>query len=151
MTGVQTCALPIYRNAYLALLGMPATAEALLDPLLHNLSAGVAAVGEACEKGSLEIDADGMLHLPPVTALPDDGEPRRVRELIYKKIGKVQFPDVLLEIDALCNYSETLLGHRAQTVAELLALYAAMLAHGTDIDAKSVAAMIPGLDTILFR
>ncbi|MEJ8852263.1 DUF4158 domain-containing protein [Variovorax rhizosphaerae] len=135
------------RNAYLALLGMPATAEGLLDPLLHNLSAGVAAVGEACEKGSVEIGADGMLHLPPVTALPDDGEPRRVRELIYKKIGNVQLPDVLLEIDALCNYSETLLGHRAGSVAELLALYAAMLAHGTDIDAKGIAAMVPGLDT----
>ena len=135
------------RDAYLALLGMPATADALLDPLLHNLAAGVAAVGEACEKGALEIDPDGMLHLPAVTALPDEGEPRRLRELIYRKIGDVQFPDVLLEIDALCNYSDALLGHRAETVAELLALYAALLAHGTDIDAKSVAAMIPGLDT----
>jgi hypothetical protein len=59
----------------------------------------------------------------------------------------VQLPDLLLEIDAQCNYSEALLGHRAETGAELLALYAALLAHGTDIDAKSVAAMIPGLDT----
>ena len=62
-------------------------------------------------------------------------------------IGDVQFPDLLLEIDALCNYSDALLGHRAETHAELLGLYAALLAHGTDIDAKSVTAMIPGLDT----
>jgi len=88
-----------------------------------------------------------MLHLTAVTALPDEGEPRRLRELIYRKIGDVQLPDLLLEIDAECNYSEALLGHRAETGAELLALYAALLAHGTDIDAKSVAAMIPGLDT----
>jgi len=60
---------------------------------------------------------------------------------------RMQFPDLLLEIDAQCHYSEALLGHRAETDAELLALYAALLAHGTDIDAKSVAAMIPGLDT----
>lgn len=48
----------------------------------------------------------------------------------------MQFPDLLLKIDALCNSSEALLGHRAESVAELLALYAALLAHGTDIDAK---------------
>lgn len=46
----------------------------------------------------------------------------------------MQFPNLLLKIDALCNYSEALLGHRAESVAELL--YAALLAHGTDIDAK---------------
>ncbi|QNK67157.1 Tn3 family transposase [Variovorax sp. PAMC26660] len=134
------------RDRYIALLGAPAKVDDLLERLQDNLRAGVAAVAEACEKGKVEIGADGMLHLPPVSALPDDGEPRRMRELIYKWIGDVQFPDLLLEIDALCNFSEALLGHRAQTVAELLALYAALLAHGTDIDAKSVAAMIPGLD-----
>ena len=78
-----------------------------------------------------------MLHLTAVTALPDEGEPRRLRELIYRKIGDVQLPDVLLEIDARCNYSEALLGHRAETGAELLALYAALLAHGTDMPRAS--------------
>jgi hypothetical protein len=43
-------------------------ADALLDPLLHNLAAGVAAASEACEKGSLEVDPQGMLHLPAVRA-----------------------------------------------------------------------------------
>ncbi len=128
--------------------GLPANVDDLLDPLEDNLRAGVAAVAEACEQVALEIGADdGMLHLHAVTALPDEGEPRRLRDLIYQKIGDVQFPDLLLEIDSLCNYSQALLGHRAESVAELLTLYAALLAHGTDIDAKSVAAMIPGLDT----
>ncbi len=130
----------------LAMLKLPATADEYLEPLLANLQVGVAAVAEAHAKGKVEIGDDGMLHLPQLTARPDDGEPRRTREAIYKVIGDVQFPDLLLDIDALCNFSEVLLGHRAETVAELLALYAALLAHGTDIDAKGVAAMIPGLD-----
>jgi hypothetical protein len=132
------------RDKYIALPGVPANVDDLLNPLLHNLGAGACAVAEACERGAIEIGIeDGMLHLPAVTALPDEEQPRRLRDLIYKKIGDAQFPDILLEIDALCNYSEALLGHRAETVEELLALYGALLAHGTDIDAKSVAAMIP--------
>jgi hypothetical protein len=135
------------RDKYIALVGLPRTADEFVEPAFDNLRVGVAAVSEACQKGKLEIGADGMLHLPAVTALPDDGEPRRMRDLIYQLIGDVQFPDLLLEMDALCSISEILLGHRAETVAELLALYAALLAHGTDIDAKTAASMIPGIDT----
>ncbi len=135
------------RDKYIALLGLPHTADEFLDRCLATLKVGVAAVAEACKKDRVEIGADGMLHLPAITALPDDDEPRRTRDLIYKIIGDVQFPDILLEMDSLCSYSQALLGRRAETVPELLAVYAAMLAHGTDIDAKSVASMIPGIDT----
>lgn len=69
-----------------------------------------------------------------------------MRDLIYQLIGDAQLPDILLEMDALCSVSEVLLGHRADTVAQLLALYAALLAHGTDIDAKTAASMIPGVE-----
>ena len=135
------------RDNYIALLGLPRTADEFIEPALDNLKVGVAAVSEACKKGKIEIGADGMLHLPAVIALPDEGEPRRMRDLIYQLIGDVQFPDILLEMDASCSVSEVLLGHRAETVAQLLALYAALLAHGTDIDAKTAASMIPGVDT----
>lgn len=134
------------KSRMLALLKLPATAGEYVEPLQANLQVGLTAVAEAFARGKVEIGADGMLHLPQLMAMPDDGEPRRTREAIYKVIGDVQFPDLLLDIDALCNFSEVLLGHRAESVAELLALYAALLAHGTDIDAKGVAAMIPGLD-----
>ena len=135
------------RQSYLTLLGLPASADEFLEPLLGNLKVGVTAVSEACAQGKVSIGTDGMLHLPPVSALPDDLDPRKTRDHIYKLIGRVQLPDVLLEIDSLCNFSESLLGHRAESVAELLALYGALLAHGTDIDAKSVASMIPGTET----
>ena len=53
---------------------------------------------------------------------------------------------MLLEVDAATGYSEALLGHRAQSTDELVALYGALLAHGTDADAKGVASMVPGLE-----
>lgn len=135
------------RVKYLGLLGLPAAADTFIEQLLDTLRAGVAAVAEASAKGKIEIGGDGMLHLPAIVALEQDDEPRRTRDLIYKTIGDVQFPDLLLEVDASTNFSEVLLGHRAKSVAELLSTYAALLAHGTEIDAKGIAAMIPGIDT----
>lgn len=75
------------RDKYVAMLGLPASADAFLEPLLANLHAGVAAVAEACDRGSIEIGADGMLHLPAIAALVDDGEPRRTGDLIFRTIG----------------------------------------------------------------
>jgi TnpA family transposase len=134
------------RAKYLALLGLPADADTFIAPLLDTLEAGVAAVAEACAANKIEVGDDGMLHLPAVVALEEDDEPRRTRDAIYKTIGDAQFPDLLLEVDAATNFSEVLLGHRAESVAELLSVYAALLAHGTEIDAKGIAAMIPGLE-----
>jgi hypothetical protein len=136
----------LQRDEQVELLGMPKSAADFLEPLLANLMAGMSAVAEAQRRGKVEIGADGMLHLPAITALPDQAEPVRTRETIYNLIGSVQFPDMLLEVDAATGYSEALLGHRAQSTDELVALYGALLAHGTDADAKGVASMIPGLE-----
>ena len=136
----------VQRDEQAELLGMPKSAADFLEPLLANLMAGMSAVAEAQRRGKIEIGADGMLHLPAITALPDQAEPVRTRETIYNVIGNVQFPDMLLEVDAATGYSEALLGHRAQSTNELVALYGALLAHGTDADAKGVASMIPGVE-----
>jgi len=135
------------RAKFLGLLGLPLAADTFVEQLLDTLRAGVAAVAEACAQGKIEIGDDGMLHLPAIVAVEQDDEPRRTRDLIFKTIGDIQFPDLLLEVDASTNFSEVLLGHRAKSVAELLSTYAALLAHGTEIDAKGIAAMIPGIDT----
>lgn len=134
------------RQRLIASLGLGDTADSLLAPLLDNLKAGLSAVAEACDAGKIHIGTDGMLHIPALTARHDDGEPRRTRDLLFKTIGKAQLPDILLEMDVLCNFSEALLGHRAETEAELLSAYAGLLAQGTDVDANGVAAMIPGID-----
>jgi len=136
----------VLRDEQAELLGMPKSAADFLEPLLANLMAGMSAVAEAQRHGRVEIGADGMLHLPAITALADQAGPVRTRETIYNLIGSVQFPDMLLEADAATGYSEALLGHHAQYTDELVALYGALLAHGTDADAKGVASMVPGLE-----
>ena len=136
----------VQRDEQVELLGMPKSAAEFLEPSLANLMVGMSAVAEAQRCGKVEIGTDGMLHMPAITALGDLAEPVRTRETIYKLIGSVQLPDMLLEVDAVTGYSEALLGHRAQSTDELVALYGALLAHGTDADAKGVASMIPGLE-----
>ncbi len=134
------------QREHVELLGVPGSFDALLMPLVAAIHAGMQALVEALRVGKVEIGTDRMLHLPALTALPDDGEPVRTREAIYRRIGDVQLPDLILEVDAATNFSDALLGHRAASSQELIAVYGALLAHGTDLDARGVAHMIPGLD-----
>lgn len=134
------------RERHLLILGQEGTVNAFLQPLLKHIEVGLEAVAEAKRQGKLNIDAQGMLHLPALEALPNEVDPKRTRDLMFKEIGSVQFPDLLLEVDAYTNFSEVLLARPATDERELVALYAALIAHGTEIDAKSVAAMTPQLD-----
>ena len=136
----------LHRKEYIAQLGVPETAFEFLQPILTTLIAGMWGVVGACRRGRVEVGKDGMLHLSALAAMPNDREPARTRDAIYRSIGSVQFPDVILEVDAATNFSDVLLGHRARSQQELLALYGALLAHGTELDASDVALMIPGLE-----
>jgi TnpA family transposase len=60
-------------------------------------------------------------------------------------IGSIQFPNLLLEIDSHTRFSWQLLGRAPQSERELLALYGALIAQGSELGAARVALMIPGL------
>jgi TnpA family transposase len=136
----------LHRKAFIDQLGLPETAAEFIKPLIATLVAGLWGVVGAVRRGQVEIGTDGMLHLSKLAAVFNDREPRRTREAIYRSIGTVELPDVILEVDAATNFSDTLLGHRARSMQELLALYGALLAHGTELDASEVALMIPDLE-----
>lgn len=125
---------------------MPHKAEPFLARLSSHLKAGLAALEEAREAGRVTVGTDGALHLSALEALPTDGIPRRTRDLMFKEIGTTQLADLLIEMDVHTGFSETLLARRARDANELVSLYVALIAHGTDLDAKSVVAMVPQLD-----
>jgi TnpA family transposase len=128
------------------ILGLPPQAMAFLAPILAGVSVGLTALAEAAGRGQIEIGADKLLHLPPIRPMDEEVEPRKTREAVFKHIGPVQLPDLLLEVDAATHFSEALLARRPSSSNELLAVYGALLAHGTDLDAKGVGSMIPGID-----
>lgn len=125
---------------------MPSQADTYLNRLTDHLKASLAALNEAREAGHFTIDANGVLHQSPLEAADTDGIPTRTRDLLFKDIGNAQFADMILEMDARTNFSEVLLARKARDSHELIALYAGLIAHGTELDAKGVAAMIPQLD-----
>lgn len=128
------------------ILGLPAQAMEFLGPILAGMSVGLSALAEAADRGRIEIGTDRLLHLPPIQPMDEEVEPRKTREAVFKHIGSVQLPDLLLEVDAATHFSEALLAHRPSSSSELLAVYGALLAHGTEIDAKAVGSMIPGIE-----
>ena len=133
------------RSQHLQLLRQPATAEGLGQELKELLSAGLQALSEAVDRGAVEI-RDGEIHIPALRALDVEKTPTATRDLLFRTIGEAQLPDILVEMDAATGFSQCLLAGRARDERELLAVYAGLLAHGTEVDAKSVAAMIPGLE-----
>jgi TnpA family transposase len=134
------------RDRHLSSLGLPPTADPFLERLTSHLHASLAAVDEARESGRVTIGPDAALHLSALEALPTDGVPKRTRDLMFREIGNAQFADMVMEMDARTGFSEVLLARKARDVHELVSLYAALIAHGTELDAKSVAAMIPQLE-----
>ena len=64
---------------------------------------------------------------------------------LYRKVGRVQFPLLLLELDAQVHFSWKLLGREPKHAEELLAVYGALLAAGTDLESRGIATMIRGV------
>jgi TnpA family transposase len=127
-------------------LGLVLNPDVFLRRLQANLQVGLQALAEAVEAGHVQIDAQGLVRLPALQAADIDTSVARTRRALFDVIGPVQFCDVLVELDAHAGYSELLLGRRARSEAELVACYGGLLAHGTENDAKGVAAMVPGLE-----
>jgi len=134
------------RQRLISALSLTADPQKFLARLHAHLDVGLRALSEAVGAGKLEIDAEGMVRFPKLSALPVDAAIQHSREAMFAMIGQVQFGDVIVEMDAGTGFSEILLGRRAKKAQELVACYGALLAHGTENDAKGVAAMVPGLE-----
>jgi TnpA family transposase len=125
--------------------GLELDPQRAIDLQYELLRAGLKDVEAGLDKGLLEIDEAGCVRLPAIRAAEEDPDLRRTNQALSDLIGTTQLPDVILEIDSRTQISTTLLGRRPENAQELIALYAGLLAHGSEIDAKGAAAMIPGV------
>jgi hypothetical protein len=70
---------------------------------------------------------------------------------LYRKVGCIQLPTLLLELDAQVHFSWKLLGREPKSAEELLGVYGALLAAGTDLESRGVATMIRGVHESTIR
>jgi TnpA family transposase len=133
-----------HRRRFYDQLGMPMHVAHYTPQLVANLEAGLASLAEAVEAGVVVVDATGI-HLSALEA--EDTPPLldATRYELFNEVGSVQLPDLLMAIDSETHFSWRLLGRAPTNDTELLLVYAALLAHGTELDATAVALMIPGL------
>lgn len=127
-----------------AQLGLPVRPDDFLDSLLAELEQKLAEVDAAITLGTIQIN-DGNIHIPRVKAQETRIDVNRKRDALFSRIGVVQLPDLILEMDSRVGFSKILLGRAARTPMELLQVYAGMLAHGSALDASSVSLMVPQL------
>ena len=122
-------------------LNLPASPERYLQRLEAGLTAGLAALAEAVEAGTVAIDGD-ELRLPRRKPGPKDPRVEPARQALARAIGEAQFPDVLMEIDGLTRFSWILLGRPARSEQELVTLYAGLLGLGSDLSVAELSRMV---------
>lgn len=127
-----------------AQLCLPVRPEDFLDVLVAELETKLKELDVAVQSGALQIKG-GNLHAPRDKAQEVDPLTERQKDALFERIGVVQLPDLILEMDSRVGFSKVLLGRTAKTPTELLQIYAGMLAHGTSLDASAVSLMVPQL------
>ena len=132
-----------------ARLDLPTKASTFLAPLLTRVRAGVAAVATAAREGSLRVDDE--LHLTAMPAEDEDPKVIQLRAQLDQRLGEVQLPEVILQVDAQVRFSWIMLGREPRSSDELLMVYAGILAHGTSLTSAECARMIPQLSAVSIR
>ncbi len=126
-------------------LSLPLEAGPLLDSLVDELRLKLNLLAEAIHSGRQGL-ANGRFHIPRLTALAPRAEVKQNKVELFAKIGIVQFPELILDMDSRTGFSKLILGRTARSGEELLEVYAGMIAHGCALDASQVALTMPQLN-----
>jgi TnpA family transposase len=128
-----------------AQLNLPLEPGSFLDSLTQELRLKLHLLAEAVRSGRLGLD-NGRFRVPRLSAKAANPDAKQNKDELFAKIGVVQFPELILEMDSRTGFSKVILGRMARSAEELLEVYAGMVAHGCALDASQVALTMPQLD-----
>jgi TnpA family transposase len=123
-------------------LGLPSSPDEFLAGLERELAAKLQLLDKAVTRGEIPI-VNGRFQVKRFQAFVESSEIKRNRDLLFARIGVVQFPELILEMDSRTGFSKIILGRMARSPQELLEVYAGMLAHGCALDASQVSLTVP--------
>ena len=133
------------RSRFMRNLSAPSRPETAIRLLKRELAEALEKLDAAVSRGDVRIK-NGRLVVPKLKAAPQDAGLASVRRALFAGVGKVQLPDLLVEIDAAVGFSSVLLGRRPRGERELVVLYAATIALGSDLTAADMERMTVDVD-----
>jgi len=137
------------RNHFYGHLKLPQDPKEFLGPLIEHLDQSLIVLRDATTRGDVHIDS--AVHLDPLSAQTPNPAHEALRRAIFSVCPNAQLPEIILEVDSTTRFSWLLLGREPGSRAELLMVYAAVLAHGTSLTAADIARMVPELASAAIR
>lgn len=128
------------RARFVRSLAVSAKPEPTIRWIKDELDIALKALDAALSRGDIRIE-NSRLVVPKLKAEPEDENLKSVRRTLFAGVGKIQLPDLLVEIDAATRFSWALLGRVPRSEQELIILYAALIALGSDLTAADMARM----------
>ena len=135
----------VQRHRHYTAYQLPDSPEEFLQRHIKNLEEGLAAMAEGLHGGDFKITSD-RLSIAPIEKEDEPEGLAAFEATLDQMIGTIQLPEVMLYVDSRALYSQPLLDGRPPFDAnELLAVYGGVLASGSDMTAKGISMMTPGL------
>ncbi len=132
------------RKRYYSRLKLPQEPAVFVAKYTKLLESGLERVAQAVRAGTVDVE-NGKLELRKLEAEETSPAVEQVRDALFREVGTVQFPELIMETDSHIRFSSALLGCEPKSRRELLTLYGALLAHGTDMTATAVSLMMPAI------
>jgi hypothetical protein len=140
----------VRRSGYQMEKDLPNAEHLYTDRAEAALRASLGGLREAVAAGEVWVGRKDLYFRRDEAEVQPEGVEQAQNEL-YRKIGRIQLPTLLLELDAQVHFSWKLLGREPKSAEELLGVYGALLAAGTDLQSRGVATMIRGVHESTIR
>jgi hypothetical protein len=115
--------------------------KTMLAELVEETEYGLERVSEAVERGDLKLDGT-KIKVRRLAAQRTPSELKGVRRELYNAYARVQFPDIVMAVDAETHFSAEILGRPADNETELLHLYAGILGQSMHLSANRLSLMV---------
>lgn len=113
----------------------------MLQELIAEIEGSLERVNEAVKRGELRLDG-AKVKVRRLAAQGTPPELKDIRRELYKAYPRVQFPDLIMEVDAQTHFSAEILGRPASNETELQHLYAGILGQAMDLSANRLSLMV---------
>lgn len=115
--------------------------KTMLQELVAEIEDGLERVSEAVKRGELTLDG-AKVKVKRLTAQKAPPDLKDARRELYRGYQRVQFPDLIMAVDAETHFSAEILGRPAENETELLHLYAGLLGQSMDLSANRLSLMV---------